>query len=543
MGYLQRLLAAEDPPRIPSPIDDFWYQPFGYGLSAAGQSVTPETAQKVSAFFAGVRLLANDVAKLPLELYERQAGGDKTRVPDVPLYDVLHRRPNAWQTSFEWRRQGMRHLILRGNWYNLIRPGPRGPVDQLVPLNPDLVAPVQLDTLRVAYRVRDPKTYEVRIFTQDEIFHVRGVSDDGVVGKSVLAWARDSVGVALATESYAGRLFSQGALHGGVITVPGVLTDEASTRLAKSFATTQQTWHLPRVLEQGATYAESDLTPEDSQFLKSREFSVTEMARWLGLPPHKLADLLRSTNNNIEHQALEYVIDSLSPWLILIEQTIGRDVIIEPARYFAEFNIDALLRGDSQARGDFHSKLFNIGAVSQNDVRRRENMNTIPGGDTYYVPANLRPSDAPWTAPLPAAGPSREAAPVPPRRSRSPQPPRDEEEEGEEIEARSRAEGLLAATLSRLLRRETKVIQKCAVRHADNSEAFIEHVAAFYAAHVALVGETLAIDRAAASRYCAGQASQLVAAVEANGWIAVIERWQAPAYAKGLALLILDHEL
>src|SRR5258708_6512445 len=111
----------------------------------------------------------------------------------------------------------MRHLILRGNWYNRILPGPRGVVDQLVPINPDLVKPRQLPSFRIVYDVRDPTTNIVSTFTQDEIFHVRGVSDDGIEGKSILAWARNSIGVALATESYASKLFSQGSLHGGLI--------------------------------------------------------------------------------------------------------------------------------------------------------------------------------------------------------------------------------------------------------------------------------------------------------------------------------------
>jgi HK97 family phage portal protein len=409
----------------------------------------------------------------------------------------------------------MRHLILRGNWYNRILSGPRGVVDQLIPLDPDCVKPKQLDTGRIIYVVKNAKTLQTDTFTQDDIFHVRGVSDDGIEGKSVLAWARDSIGLAAAQSSYAARLFSQGALHGGTITVPGVLNAEASARMATSFVTTQGTWHMPKVLEQGATYAESQLTPEDSQMLLSQQFSVTEMARWLGLQPHKIMDLTRSTNNNIEHQGLEYVTDSLSPWLILIEQAILRDLIVASDRFFAEFNVDALMRGDSAARGAFYTSLHGIGAINSNEIRSRENLNSYPDGETYYVAGNMRPTDEPY-APEPAPTPGTPGKPA----SSKPKA----------LASDDRARAVITASADRVLRKEYAAVSAAAVKHASDQAAFDAEVTAFYAKHATLVAQTMVLAEPIARFYADSQRDEVL-----HDGLAVMEDW-TPEYLVGLAI-------
>lgn len=518
MGIVTRFLSGELQASTPGPTDDFWYQQTPGMLTSAGVRMDAEAAQKVSAFHAGLRLLSNDVAKLPLDVFQRQSDGGKTRAREHPLYDVLHTQPNAWQTSFEWRRQGMRHLILRGNWYNQIVGGARGVVDQLIPLDPDAVKPLQLETGRIVYRVRDAKTKETHSFTQDEIFHVRGVSDDGIEGKSILTWARDSIGLAAAQGSYAARLFSQGALHGGTITVPGVLNPDASKRMADSFVSGRDNWHRPKVLEQGATYTESTLTPEDSQMLLSQQFSVTEMARWLGLPPHKIADLTRSTNNNIEHQGLEYVTDSLSPWLVLIEQAILRDLIVLSDRYFAEFNVNALMRGDSAARGEFYSKLHSVGAMNANEIRQLENMNAYDDGDTYFVAGNMRPTDEPF-APEPA--PMAPAKPTTTKGTQKAIGPTTTDD---------RARAIATASSERVLRKEQAAIEHAAVKYASDQAAFSATVTAFYEKHATLVEQTMQLDPPVAVFYAESQRDDVL-----RSGVAAITDWDA-AFLVGLAL-------
>lgn len=537
MDVLARLFAVEGG-SPPGPADDFWYTSTPGVVSATGMRVGAEQAETVSAFYRGVQLLSNTVAMLPLLLYRRLPDGGKERAPGHPLYDVLHTRPNPWQTSFEWRRTMMRHIILRGNGYNRIVEGPRGFADQLDPIHPDLVTPEQVESKRILYHVKHPKTHLTTTYTQDQIFHLRGTSDDGVTGKSVIAWARDSIGLAMATEGYAARLFGQGAMHGGVIKMPpGMpLTPEASKRMADSFQRATSgpgNWHKPVILELGAEWKETTMTAEDSQYLLSRKFSVTEMARWLGVPPHKIYDLDRSTNNNIEHQALEWLTDDLIAWLVLWEQAISRDLILATSTYFAEHNVDALMRGDSASRGEFYSKLFNIGAVSQNEVRVRENMNRIENGDTYYVQGALRPTDQPYVAAGSASAPEKEP-PSPPKKVRPPDPPPDDDDEEDDTQARAIAE----ASAARVLRKEIAAVQRLAVRHAADDDAFAAAVTEFYAKHVTLVATTLQLATSAAEGYCASQASQLLT----GDWIAAIETWKTDHYAAGLAGLALHEE-
>lgn len=506
----------------PPPSADFWYRPVG-SVSSTGLQVDEEAAQRLSAFSAALRLLSNDVAKLPLEVLRLLAEGGKERARGMPLYDVLHTAPNDWQTSFEWRRQGMRHLILRGNWYNRIEAGPRGAVDRLIPLNPDRMKPVQLESGAITYKYRVPGSNAVEMYAQDEIFHVRGVSDDGIEGKSLLTWARDSVAIGLATESYAGKIFAQGSLPSGYLSVPGVLNKEASERMSNSFATGAREWHKPKVLEQGATYTETQISPEDFQMLTSRQFTVTEMARWFGLPPHKIADLSRSTNNNIEEQGLDYFRDGLSPWLVLIESAMERDLVFSD-RYVVEFNAEGLLRGDTAARSAFYKSQFEIAAITPNEVRMLENRNPYDGGDTYYVPVNYRPTDIPYDEATAKAVPPSAPPAAPAARPAKSDPP-------------GQAAAIVREAAARVLSKETLAIRKAAGKHASDGGAFRAAVERFYAAHPPYVVQTLQLAPAVAGAHC----REHLAAVLTN-WVEAVEAWQSSEAVDDLAALALLEE-
>lgn len=498
------------------PVDhDFWYGPVSGVMSQAGLKVDPEGARKISAWYRGRDLLATSLAMLPLHVYERLAGNAGADVArDHPLYDVIHRKPNTLMDSFGWRRQAMYHLIDEGNAYGFIVAGGRGFADSLDPIDdPKRVRPEKVGTGRRVYHVRDKTTGRTSTYSQDDIFHLMGPSDDGVVGKGVLEYARDSIGTALATESYAARVFSRGGLHSGMISVPGVLNEEASKRMAKSFITAVGDWHLPKILEQGATWANQSMTPENAQMLLSRKFSIDDIARWLGVPPHMIGSLDRSTNNNIEHQGQEFVTYSLGPWLSLWEFAINDQLILAPKRFYAEFVRDALVRGDIAARWQAYQIAVSTGTFTRNEVRRKENMNSLDGLDTPIDPAHLTGKQ-----------PQGEARREPPAR-----------DEDDSASARlARAEAIATESAARVLRKEIKAVQRLAVKHAANQDAFAAAVTEFYAAHVALVAETLMLPDA--SGYCAGQAAQIV-----NGdWVAAIRQWETPEYAAGLAALALE---
>lgn len=519
MGVLDRLIAGSLYAGTPAPDADFWYRDVG-PMTAAGMRIDEDGARKLSAWYRGRDLLSTALAMLPLQVFERlpeDQGAEMARTH--PLYDVLHRKPNDWQNSYEYRRLAMGHLIDAGNHYSRIIGGRRGFADQLHPLDPRKVRPEQVASGRVLYHVTT-KTGQVETFGQDEILHLRGQSDDGIVGKGVLEWACDSLGTASAVESYAAKAFGKGTLNGGTVSVQGTMTDEASARMAKSFVTSAGDWHLPKILEQGATWAQSDITPEDFQMILSRKFSVNDIARWLGLPPHMLADLDRSTNNNIEHQGQEFVTYSLGPWLSLWEFACNDQLILNTSRFYVEFTRDALVRGDLAARWAAYQIAISTGTFTRNEVRRSENRPALEGLDEPLDPAHLTGKQS--------EGQSNNQPP-PPAKGK-PVPPAEDDDQ--------QARAVMVGAAARLLRKEVKAVLAAAVKSASDADRFAVLVTDFYAKHAALVAETLLMPLPMAESYCAGQAAQVLGEIG----VRAVEGWD-DTYAAGLAAWASEREV
>ncbi len=364
--------------------------------TSAGVSVSPSGSLRSSAVLACARILAESVASLPLILYERRADG-KRRATEHNLYRILHDLPNPEMTSMEFRELLMGHLALWGNAYAEIETDGRGRVVALWPLRPDRMEVVR-DGPELRYRYRLPSG-DIVVLRKEYVLHIRGFGTDGVVGLSMIALARQAIGLSLATEEFGARFFSNGARPGIVLKHPGRLSDEAERRLRKSWTDRHgglSNAHRVGILEEGMDIAQIGIPPEDAQFLDTRKFQVTEIARIFRVPPHMLADLERATFSNIEHQSIEFVTHTLRPWLVRWEQAIHRDLLLERerGRYFAEFLVDGLLRGDIRSRYEAYSIGRQNGWLSANDIRRLENMNPIEGGDVYLIPLNMIPANA-----------------------------------------------------------------------------------------------------------------------------------------------------
>lgn len=496
----------------PEPTADFWYRPIGYGaMTVAGQRVDPEGAKKISAWFRGRDLLATSLAMLPLNLYERlpdDGGAEIMRAH--PLHDCLHRKPNVSDDSFVWRWQAMFDLIDHGHHYDWLTIGQKWALDRI---DPTLVTPERLANGRTVFHVRDSKTGQTTTHTQDDVFHLQRAE-----GKGILESARDSLGLTLATERYAGSIFGHGSLRAGSIKVPGSMDEDSAKAMASSFVTAAGEWHMPRVLPNGADYIpDTGMTPEDAQMLLSRKFSVNDIARWLGLPPHMLGDLDRATFSNIEHQGQEFVTYSLGPWLSLWEFAINDQLVLQPNRFYVEFVRDALVRGDIKTRWEAHVAAVNAGIKSVDEVRRVENLNKRGGkADELREPQNI-------TGKPTVAG-------------SDPEP--DEDEPEDEQQESARATAIVQQSAARLLRKEIQAVQKLAVRYAADGDAFAAAVTEFYAKHAELVAVTLQMSDREASGYCAGQAAQIVS----GNWIAAVEQWGSDAYAAGVAAIALEGE-
>jgi len=375
-------------------VDTFGGQP-----AASGVKVTEETAMRSSAVFACVRILAETVAALPLHVYRRLPTGGKERATNHPLYSLLHDLPNPEITSFTFRETAMAHLSLWGNAYAEIEFDGAGRVRALWPLPPWRVQ-VERDpgTKRLRYLVTlDDGTYQVLDVAR--VLHIPALSFNGIVGISPIRWAaKEAVGLAQATEKFGAMFFGQGTNIGGVVTHPAKLSEQGSRNLRESI---QQAYsglgksHRILLLEEGMKYERIGIPPEDAQFLETRKFQVTEIARIFRVPPHMLADLERATFSNIEHQSIEFVTHTITPWLVRWEKAIFRDLLFPDERreYFVEFMVDGLLRGDIESRYRAYAIGRQWGWLSANDVREKENMNPIEGGNVYLVPLNMVPAN------------------------------------------------------------------------------------------------------------------------------------------------------
>jgi HK97 family phage portal protein len=294
---------------------------------------------------------------------------------------VLHDQPNEQQTAMEFKDMLTGHVLLRGNGYAQILPGPRGPVDQLIPIHPDRVTVEKLPSGRLRYQVIQDDG-EKRPFNQEDIFHLRGPSKDGITGMDIITYAADSFGLTLAAERYGGRFFRNDSKPGGVLRTEKTLSDGAARRLKTSWeaAHTGSNQHRVAILEEGLEWQQIGISPEQAQFLGTREFQAEDVCRWFRVPPHMVGLTSKATSwgSGIESMGIGFVTYTLMPWLTRWKQTISKDLIIAPETYFADFIVDGLYRGDIETRYNAYAIGRQWGWLNVNDIRRFENMNSIP---------------------------------------------------------------------------------------------------------------------------------------------------------------------
>lgn len=410
-----------------SPSDPNAVALLGNGMiSTSGQVVTADTAMRVMAVYRAVRLLSQTIASLPLRIFQVMGNGALAPADQHPLSELLVYRPNKWQTPFEWKEQMQGHLELRGNAYSELIVDGRGRVKQMIPLHPDRVYPkrelVPGFDEEVQYYEFWPKNGPMRVIYPDEILHLRGYSADGLTGISPIAIARETIGLAMAAEEHASRFFSNNGSPGGVLSTPKTMDEEAKKRLKKSWEAAHsgsRNAHRVAVLEDGMEWTQIGLDNKDAQFIENRKFQIREIARLFDLPPHKLMDMEQATFSNIEHQSIEFVQDAIRPRIIRWEEAIARDCLLpsDEGKYVLAFNMDALLRGDSAARGAFYKDMFSVAALSPNDILRREGLNPYEGGDERFVPVNFQTITRAVIDPVTAPGePAAPATPPEPKK-------------------------------------------------------------------------------------------------------------------------------
>ena len=381
--------AANHRPR-PDQWEDFWYTRQGYS-TASGIDVNENTALKYSPVFAAVRKISETVASLPLIVY-RDGPNGKKRATEHYLYPILHLRPNPEQTRLQMWEAIMAHLLLWGNAYIQIQQDFAGRITALWPLDPSRMKVKRPDRNgQVVYEYRLSDTGEFVNFPPWEILHIAGLGYNGLIGYSVISLAREGISCGLAYEEYSARFFSNNATPAGFLEVPGIVDKEQREKIREDWYTTYggvSKSQLIGIIGQGIKFNPLTINAKDSQFLESKKFQVSEVARWFNIPPHMIFDLERSTNNNIEQQSLEFVIYTLRPWLVRIEQAIQTKLVLEK-NISVEHRVEGLLRGDTATRTAYYTAGRQWGWLSANDIRELENMELIEDGDEYLTPMNM----------------------------------------------------------------------------------------------------------------------------------------------------------
>lgn len=415
-GHSLSKLVRYAPPKPPSRIDRlrgladavraYWQGPisssdpalarfFNSNGAITGSTVNEENALSYSAVWAAVSIISSQIGSLPLCLYRNLPTGGKEKFEGHPLYRILHDRPNPEMSSMVFRETLQGHVLTWGNAYAEIQRDGGNRVKALWPLTPDRVTPMRDRAGTLMYKVTQPNGGETYL-SADDTLHLPGLGFNGICGYGVIDKMRESIGLGMAAEQFGASFFGNGTTFGGVFKHPGKLTDQARKNFVEAVNARHQgvdRSHKFMLVEEGMDYTRFGVDPDHAQFLETRTFQLDEVARWLNVPPHKLKNLLRSTNNNIEHQNLEYYIDCLSPWTVRWHQELEWKLIqpSERNQQSIEHVTTGLLRGDTAGRGTFYTQRFNTGSITPNAILGLENENPVEGGEQAFVPLNTIP--------------------------------------------------------------------------------------------------------------------------------------------------------
>ncbi len=491
MGLIQSisrgaLALRADVSGTPAAWDDYWYSRIGYS-SASGVRVNADSAKRIATVLACVGVICRNLGMMPCKIYTEAPDGSKRLVDHHPIYDLLYSRPNSQQTAFEFKQMMQQHVELRGNAYAEIKPGPRGPVDQLIPMHPDRVRVERMiPSGRLRYRYDDPLTHSTRNLMEEEVFHLRNFSDDGATGQSTVSMACDVLGVALAQQDYTARFLKNDARPPIVFEGANFKTRQQEDAFLKSWKERHTGEHRgdAGLLPPGITAKALGVNPNDQQLLDSRKFSRIEICSLFGVPPHLIGETEKTaTYASVEQFNIMYAVHCILPRLVMWEQAIQRDLLTSD-RYFAKFSMAALLRGDTASRFAAYHTAIGDGWMCQDEVRSLEDMNPIPGGwgRYFYRPVNwVRLDQSPAPAALPAQTSSSD--------TEDPNTGENGLDEGAQERVREHLRVLATGVADRCIRKETAALRKMVERGATDYE-----VEEFYASHRDFIAQAFNVE-------------------------------------------------
>jgi len=359
---------------------------------------TPAQALQISAVYACVRVISENISTTPLDLYKKASDGSREK-QDNGLSYLLRYKPNAVQSISQLLAYITSSIVLRGGGFIKVNRKVSGEIHSLVSLNPDDIEVIveQTTNFRLVkqYKYNSPDGKQV-ILNQRDVIHIPNlVSTDGYCGLSTISAFRETFGSGLAQVEHENKFYSNGAKYNGILQMDGKLSDAGITKLKKQFKEEYGGKNgngKTLVLEEGLTFSPLTMSHSDAQFIESRRFTTEDIARVFNVPPHMIQDLSRATFSNIEEQSINFVRYTLQPYFVNIEQQF-MNILLTPedidAGYFLEFNTRNQLRSTLEKRYDAYSKAIDKGWMQPNEARELENLKKLDGLSNSFIQLNM----------------------------------------------------------------------------------------------------------------------------------------------------------
>jgi len=387
-GFEQRRANINNPNVPLTPENIFGY--FG-GVAKAGVSVDGESALSLSPVWRAVDVISSTIALLPVEIIRETAAGNQAKASKHPVQFLLSDSPNEEVSAYDFMQSLVANAVLSGNGYAYIERDMRqSSAKAIYNIDPNRVTPFFDGTGKLLYRI---DMFKDSVSPRD-LIHIKGLTWNGFMGMDIIRHHKESLGLGIANRDYGANFYSNGAHLSGVLKHPAKLTTDAYGRIASTW---KQSYGgagkagSTAILEEGMTFERLGLDPATAQFLETGRKTIADVSRIFGVPQFLLEDLDRATFNNIEQLTLLFVRHTILPWCERIRNEFNRKVFAtnERGRYKIRFVLASLLEGDTQSMAEYYSKLFNIGVLSPNDIRKMRGLNPVPGGDKHFVQINM----------------------------------------------------------------------------------------------------------------------------------------------------------
>ncbi|KRU14807.1 phage portal protein [Bacillus pumilus] len=361
---------------------------FGGRETASGERVSESNSLVQPDIFACVNVLSDDIAKLPIHTFKKDGQG-VNRNPNHPSAYAIYARPNPYMTAYVWKKLMMTQVLTWGNAYSMIEFGAHGFPENLYPLRPDATnAYIHPESGMIWYQTtvngRMTELYE------HQVLHFKGLSTDGIHGKSPIGVVREHIGAQAAATKYNAKLYKNEATPRGILKVPSFLDEKPKENVRKEWKRVNQGENIA-IIDNGLEYQSIAMPLQEAQFVESMKFNKAQIAMIYKVPLHKLNELDKATFSNIEHQSLEYVKNTLQPWIVNFEQELNIKLFTDndqKAGHYVKFNVDSELRGDSKTQAEYFKTMSEAGLLNKNEIRDLIERNPIEHGEKYLSSLN-----------------------------------------------------------------------------------------------------------------------------------------------------------